>query len=352
MGESVKPKEKRIFYISALNVVSCMGVVLLHCNGTVWQFDKSYHWIFSWFIETAMYWPVPIFIMITGATLMDYRNKYDTRTYFKKRILKVVIPYIIWSVVSILWAKYYSEYLPADFSLDVRSVVDAIFNINTTVMPVYWFFPVIIVVYCLIPFVSYIPADKRMKAFGYIIGYQMICDVMRYVCYYAKVNYNYAFSNSFGGYIILAMVGWILYTRDFTKKERYIIYVLGIIGWLFRFGIDGRRSWMLERVDSIYSGYYNFNIIMMSSAIFVFFKYIDWTYIQNSLLGKLVIKLSSASFGIYLIHYYVMYDLSEIMNVDTRLIRWIIPGAILVYILSAIVILVMKRIPFIRKAVP
>ena len=65
------------FYFNVLNVLACIAVVMLHCNSCYWNgpvAGKSV-WISANFIETTMYWAVPIFYMLTGAKLMDYRKR-------------------------------------------------------------------------------------------------------------------------------------------------------------------------------------------------------------------------------------------------------------------------------------
>lgn len=39
--------------------------------------------------------------MITGANLLDYRQRYDTKTFLIKRAKKTVFPYIFWSFIGI-----------------------------------------------------------------------------------------------------------------------------------------------------------------------------------------------------------------------------------------------------------
>ena len=70
-----------------LNVVSCLGVLFLHTSG-FWGFGKTRGWVAANFIECVFYFAVPIFIMIPGATLIDYRDRCTTAEYFKKRIKK------------------------------------------------------------------------------------------------------------------------------------------------------------------------------------------------------------------------------------------------------------------------
>ena len=84
-------KKSRIKYISVLNALACFAVVMLHSNGAFWTYSTDSYWISADFIESFMYFAVPVFFMISGTTLIDYRDKYSTREYFKKRIEKTLI---------------------------------------------------------------------------------------------------------------------------------------------------------------------------------------------------------------------------------------------------------------------
>lgn len=52
--------------------------------------------------ETVFYFVVPIFFMISGATLMDYRDRYNTKDFFIKRGLCTFIPFIVWSLIWVI----------------------------------------------------------------------------------------------------------------------------------------------------------------------------------------------------------------------------------------------------------
>lgn len=69
---------KRKIYIQILGVLSCLAVVVLHTNGCFWDFSYERYWLTANLIENLCYFAVPIFFMISGATLMDYRKRYST----------------------------------------------------------------------------------------------------------------------------------------------------------------------------------------------------------------------------------------------------------------------------------
>ena len=82
-GEAMGKKN----YITALNVFAALAVVFLHTNKCFWRFSAERYWATANIIESFFYFAVPVFFMISGATLIDYRERYDTKTFFKKRFL-------------------------------------------------------------------------------------------------------------------------------------------------------------------------------------------------------------------------------------------------------------------------
>lgn len=150
-------------YISILNVLACIGVVILHTFETGYTSDANF--VFEVLIRAIAYCAVPVFFMITGATLIDYRERYDTKTFFKKRLLKVIIPLIIWSIIYFIINFFKGKFSINDLSF--KFVFEYFFLVKTN--PIFWFFVVIIGIYLAIPVISLIPQETRRKAFLYII---------------------------------------------------------------------------------------------------------------------------------------------------------------------------------------
>lgn len=65
--------KNRIVWVDALNIVACAGVLLLHCtNGQVHKFSgtPSVDWFIGLFTHSAFLWPVNVFFMLLGYTLV------------------------------------------------------------------------------------------------------------------------------------------------------------------------------------------------------------------------------------------------------------------------------------------
>lgn len=81
-------KQKRVIYFDVLNILAIIAVVAMHMNGIVHLNPNIRAWNTSLVVDCIMYWAVSVFMMLSGATLMNYREKYDTKTFFKKSLQK------------------------------------------------------------------------------------------------------------------------------------------------------------------------------------------------------------------------------------------------------------------------
>lgn len=76
-------------YISVMKALATVSVVILHTNGYFWMYDGNVKkWTSACVIDSLFYFAVPLFYMISGATLIDYRKRYTTGVYLKKELKK------------------------------------------------------------------------------------------------------------------------------------------------------------------------------------------------------------------------------------------------------------------------
>ena len=57
-------QKKRLLYIDILNIIACMCVIFMHCNGIAHQYSDTTAWRQSMVIETIAYWAVPVLSLI------------------------------------------------------------------------------------------------------------------------------------------------------------------------------------------------------------------------------------------------------------------------------------------------
>lgn len=92
-----------------------------------------------------------------------------------------------------------------------------------------------------------------------------------------------------------------------------------------------------------------FHAVFLSVAVFVWIKQIRWErWLPKGLIDKLPL-ISSCSFGVYLIHRIVMYYESSLLGISTKSHWWRIVCIPLTYIISLGIVLILKKIPVIKK---
>lgn len=348
--------KKYILYFDLLNIFACFAVVALHVNGAVHTFAKTRNWVSCMFIEALFYFAVPVFFMLTGATLMNYRKRYDTGAFFKKRIFKTFVPFMIWSIIGICWSIFYTKGMKISDINTPAKFISAV--INCKGMGIYWFFPALFSVYLTIPLFSLVDEDKRIEKkgiFTYLILVYIVLNVLLpFVCRLTGIQWNSALNAvSCGGYVVWFLIGYLLANTDINKKFRILIYILGLIGFFMYFYLTVQNSFKTGRFDKTYAGYMNIPAIFMGTAVFVLFKYGKWNSIEkHEKAVRFVRNLSAASFGVYLIHYYLKDFSIRHFGIDPRSTLYRIVGTFIIYGLSVIIVRVIQKIPVIRKMVP
>lgn len=333
----------KIPYLSTLNVLSCWCVVMLHCNGVFWNRPKGILWVTSNFIETVCYFAVPIFFMLSGITLLDYPSKYSTGEYFKKRMKKAVIPFGVWSLIAF---GYYGIIRGGSSGCNIFQILDNI--INNRYLSIYWFFYPLFSIYMTIPILAQITNKKRTFLYISVIGFIFVAFLPLIFSLFS-ISYNRELIPSIvAGYTIYPIIGYLLANRDFSKKERMIIYILGMIGWGLHFGGTLLFS-DPGMIDQTFKGYLNAPAVLQACGIFTLIKY---HAPQNTYILRFINWLAKRTFGIYLIHYYVMSFLSSLLKLNTSSLQWRTFGAGMVFLLSAIVIWLMQKMPIIKRIVP
>ena len=86
-------------------------------------------------------------------------------------------------------------------------------------------------------------------------------------------------------------------------------------------------------------------------GIFVLFKYLDKTRVMEYLY-TITFPASDTTFGIYLIHWFLMDSFLRISHINPTSIVYRIVGGLAIFIAASIIIKIIKKIPILRQIVP
>lgn len=247
-------KKERILFLDILNIVAIISVIALHMNGIVHIYSEARSWATSLIIECFCYFAVPIFFMISGANLLNYRENYDTKTFFKKRFSKVLLPSVFWITVMIIWRLSLNQ-------LEIKNITD-LFNVifSNKEEGTYYFIWEILGVYLTLPIISKIIEDKNNNKllWYFVIIFFIFNSLLPYLFSVINVTYNQALSLRVGGYLIFVVLGYLLLNINIKKKHRIILYILGILCIIFRYTTTYLLSHKYGMLDKSTWGIWNF----------------------------------------------------------------------------------------------
>lgn len=342
-------KNKRVVYYDLLSILASFFVVAMHCNWIVHRFDGSIAWKQSLFVDVLGYWAVPVFFMISGATLLEYQKKYNTRIFLKKRFEKTVLPFIIWSIIACIYMIYNGGIDIASFN--VIKFFDML--LTTKFMGIYWFFIPLFMSYLSIPVLSYLAMTEK-KYLWYMGGLGFISySIYPFLCNLFQIGKNnLLFFPLTSGYVLFVILGYLLSVTDFSKKMRVTIYIVGIGSALIQYIGTYYLSMKTGSENMLFREYLNWPSVLFSISVFVWFKYGAFNRIKEQKVLKVIEEISSTGFGIYLIHIYIINFLCERYEINGYSVVWRVGGPVLVYLISFVLIKCMQRIPIVRKIVP
>jgi surface polysaccharide O-acyltransferase-like enzyme len=276
---------------------------------------------------------------------MGFHKKYGLGTYLKKRALRAVIPWFLWSIILLIWKVNTNQItIEGDWFLGSLRLI-----FTNKVESSYWFFTTLFYCYLLIPILTYL-TEHRTVLWYMIIWVFLVCSLQPVVVLWFPINQS-TFGGPRDGQVIYILLGYLLNDMRLTKKQRLGIYVLGIFSLLFHFLLRYTMSCQLGEAYTAIKGYRYAHSVLYSCAVFVFLKHINWEKWVPGIMQKWLPRLASYSFGVYLIHKIVMYYLRDFTRLRISSYLWKTIYVPITYLICIAMIALLKQIPVVKKYV-
>lgn len=293
---------KRIYYLDVINVVSCFSVVALHCNSYVHQYDHADSlWWLRALINVVFYNAVPLFFMLSGATLVGYHKKYDTKTFARKRMKKTLVPFLAMSVLfSLLFV--YSAYGDQSF-IDIAKAIVAGFLTGNVPFTTYWFFIPLFLLYAFMPFLSVMVEHLTEKQLLGLMGllFTLQSCVVPIISLSDRISWIGVPVHSLPicGYVLYALLGYYIAHSDIEQNKKALtsIVCLAVALLAFRYLLVYNATSHTPNVFNYMAAY----AVVPSVAIFMLIKR---CCLSSS--SKVVTCLAKRSFGVFLIQQFVI----------------------------------------------
>lgn len=341
---------ERTVYFDYLRIFAVFAVIIIHLsaqnfystdvNGFAWQTFN--------FFNSAARWSVPVFVMISGALFLG--REIPVRKLYSKYVLRMAVSFLTWSVVYLVCSGEYTD--------KVNLVIELIHGHYHM-----WFIPMIIGLYICVPVLNVIVANERVMkyylALAFIFAffvpwtttlvYDFADKLMITGMAALRLDIDYMYMNIVLGYAGYFILGYCLSRTDLNRRQRVVIYLLGLFGFALTIGLNLIASIRAQKPWENYYGYFNVNVLLESIAVFVWFRYQKFSGIKWNLFVQ---RLSKYSFGAYLVHLLIIEQLNVRFGLNTLSFHpalAVICLGILVFFISFLISAILNQIPVVKK---
>ncbi len=287
-------ERKKRGYIDLLRSCAMYMVIALHCvTGYVGSEDifATRTWWLCSVINGIGRMGVPIFFMISGLLALSDSRTLDIKSFYKKRFIKILVPFICWDVIYFLLTCLSSGTAP-DILLFFRELL------RTGSKYHLWYVYQILALYLLAPFIKKIVdscSRGELLIFLFIVLLQP--TVFRFINTVQTAVTISPFLALVEGYVGYFLVGYILGTWEFSRKQKGIIYALGVLGLAVNiFGNYFISS--PQQIRVMFTEGYSISHYLCAGALFLLARELN-----DKLPGRrLWSALAGISYGVYLSH--------------------------------------------------
>lgn len=327
-------------------IVAIFAVVLLHVAVDVVigaELGSPYWWIGNFYLAMVQ-WCVPVFVMISGALLLNPTKTESLEEFYKKRASRVLIPLVFWSAMFVLWnllKGIYSGKHPTTWSL-IKTLISGTPHYHM------WFLYMIVILYLFTPFFRKIAYNSTRRDVFILVIICFTLAALNYI-FIASTGRSKLFVNWFLLYVPYFFSGYLLSGRDvkFPASAATSLFLISIfftaIGCYF-LAVHTNLS-----LGTYFYGNLSVTIIPMSISLMFLLKLWNAPIISDTVTKK----LSALTLGVYLIHPMV---LETINHFGYRPLYFqptlsIIIIALLVYLISLAGAWFISKIPYIRRTI-
>ena len=343
--------EQRQLYLDLLRIISIFAVITLHVAASIaGNFSKvpPDHWMVANIIDSITRFCVPVFFMISGALVLGDNRNYQFSYLFRKRILRILIPFIIWS----LFYLYYFQQQP---SFDL---LNGLYTI--TIKPAMyhlWFVYPLIGLYLLIPLLGTFVTHAKDSIIHYFLILWFVVAILNpllntLVGYQPPIFLlpkNLEEVWLYTGYFVL---GFYLSKKSFNFNKLLPIFLI-VSGIVITILATDYFSYKHGRFYDVFYRYTTPNVLMVSIGVFWIIQMLSSKLeTLKPMSCSLLIKLSEASFGIYLMHIMILNQVNIRLHLDANTFHpaiGILLTSVCVFIISAVLTHLIRQIPFIGK---
>lgn len=293
--------KKRNICLDLVRIIATILVIMIHSSSFFVKTYRrnTYEFIIGNILDSLSHIAVPLFIMISGALLLDETNEIRL-SYILNKIKNVIKLICIWSLIYVAIYEFMFPLLKGE-EINIKRIIYSLINGHYHM----WYLYMVIGLYLITPFLRTIcKKGNKSLILGYII-IAMVIYFLRQIANILEFNMNGLkylnefldkfYLGFFENYIPYYLLGWYIVNFDFKKKDRIKVLLLGIGSMLTIIcysilTLDYETAWMQ----------FGILIFLASASVFLAINNLDLSKIMK--LRSKIILVSNLTFGVYIIH--------------------------------------------------
>ncbi|MGM9912990.1 acyltransferase [Floccifex sp.] len=334
---------KKIESFRYMRVLACIGIVLLHfLNGAIGLYGTEItvnQYIISKCILNLLLWCVPIFVMITGALLLNPKKEISYKTIFSKYILRIIKALLFCVIIfGIFDCITHNEAISFGW---IKSIILNFFQ--GTSWSHLWYLYLIIGLYLMLPIYRLVTRSASDKDIKYLL--------ILYTIFLSMIPIFQVFGFDIEFYIMVSSIyplyfflGYAMHNKivNIKKEQSIILLILSTIGMIVTTYFETKNG-----LDfSTLTNYSSIFVVVQSISIFSLME--SFNFRRSSIINS----IDDKSFGIYLIHMIFVRLLLKYLQFNPYqnivLLNFIL-GVLGIFIISYLIVVILKHIPIIKK---
>jgi len=334
----------RYKYIDYLKMIAIFAVIVIHVLGDryYYTFQQGKSWYFLLFFASLVRFGVPIFVMCSGALLLDENKQLDI-----KKMIKNIIKYILIFLITAILYAIFDFFVFQDGQMSGEYILDKIINFKYHL----WYIPTLILLYIITPFLKLALKKENKKIIEYTLLIFFIVILINSVANNPIHEFKILKAimtfvpTSLISYIWIYVTGWYLSTFTLPTKVQKTIIIVGLISYFISPFLNIALSVKTSTKQFLTSD--NFNVLnyIFSCGIFLLFKSREEKLASN----RIVKSISINTLYMYLVHVAII-ELIQYFVLDKIAVHsywWILVFPLVTIIVCAISYLFSFTIQFI-----
>jgi surface polysaccharide O-acyltransferase-like enzyme len=343
MDTTAKPQH--FDWISNLRVVALFSVVILHtASPLLFLFHKSppQDWWAANVYNALVRFAVPVFVMVTGALLLH--KDYDIATFFKKRVSRVVWPFLFWTLVYLAY-DWYNGDIDFEESTSV-GIMQVLHMLKYGAFYHLWYVYMLIGLYLVMPVLSKFIRNASENEILYFLIIWLVVMMLDQI-YLVRIKPPQLELRYFEGYIGYLILGYYLAQKEFSARSLSAKMLLVFVACVALISIATYYcSVYYNAISTIPYEPISPTIVLLSGSLLLAFKYSK--HQLGSKLSTVRDFIDKYGYGIYLGHALVLV-LLEKFKISYQLCAPILSIPFTAFICFAITLLLVyliSKLPF------